>query len=126
MVFRSIRSTATSLFAQPTCFLYRTLTRMQDLGFRSLLTRMKTSVKSQKFASKRSLFIAKVIYLPTSAIDCFYHQLNVYCFSRVFVGENRLRVHKMCLPIASTVADVIQSADQQCIVGLLSKMGKIS
>lgn len=32
----------------------------------------------------------------------------------------------MCLPIASTVADVIQSADQQCIVGLLAKMGKIS
>ena len=31
----------------------------------------------------------------------------------------------MCLPIASTVADVIQSADQQCIVGLLAKMGKI-
>lgn len=31
----------------------------------------------------------------------------------------------MCLPIASTVADVIQSADQQCIVGLLAKMGKV-
>lgn len=31
----------------------------------------------------------------------------------------------MCLPIASTVADVIQSADQQCIVGLLAKMGKL-
>ena len=31
----------------------------------------------------------------------------------------------MCLPIASTVAEVIQSADQQCIVGLLAKMGKL-
>ena len=29
----------------------------------------------------------------------------------------------MCLPIASTVTEVIQSADQQCIVGLLAKMG---
>ncbi|EFX84798.1 hypothetical protein DAPPUDRAFT_209148 [Daphnia pulex] len=37
-------------------------------------------------------------------------------------GERRIRVHTMCLPIASTVADVIQSADQQCIVGLLAKM----
>ena len=31
----------------------------------------------------------------------------------------------MCLPIASTVAEVIQSADQQCIVGLLAKMGEL-
>lgn len=41
------------------------------------------------------------------------------------IGERRIRVHTMCLPIASTVADVIQSADQQCIVGLLAKMGKL-
>ncbi len=38
-------------------------------------------------------------------------------------GERRIRVHTMCLPLASTVAEVIQSADQQCIIGLLSKMG---
>lgn len=37
-------------------------------------------------------------------------------------GERRIRVHTMCLPISSTVAEVIQSADQQCIVGLLAKM----
>jgi len=37
-------------------------------------------------------------------------------------GERRIRVHTMCLPIASTVTEVIQSADQQCIVGLLAKM----
>jgi len=37
-------------------------------------------------------------------------------------GERRIRVHTMCLPIASTVTEVIQSADQQCIIGLLAKM----
>ncbi|CAG9822963.1 unnamed protein product [Phaedon cochleariae] len=37
-------------------------------------------------------------------------------------GERRIRVHTMCLPIASTLHDIINSADQQCIVGLLSKM----
>ena len=40
------------------------------------------------------------------------------------LGERRIRVHTLCLPIASTVGEVIQSADQQCIVGLLAKMGK--
>lgn len=37
-------------------------------------------------------------------------------------GERRIRVHTLCLPIANTLHDVIQSADQQCIIGLLGKM----
>jgi protein transport protein SEC24 len=32
-------------------------------------------------------------------------------------------VHTLCLPVASNVPDIIHSADQQCIVGLLAKMG---
>jgi len=32
-------------------------------------------------------------------------------------------VHTLCLPVGSTLGDVINSADQQCIVGLLAKMG---
>ncbi|KOC69209.1 Protein transport protein Sec24B [Habropoda laboriosa] len=39
-------------------------------------------------------------------------------------GERRIRVHTLCLPVVSTLSDVLHSADQQCIVGLLSKMGK--
>ena len=42
-----------------------------------------------------------------------------------YAGERRIRVHTMCLPIANTVTEVIQSADQQCIVGLLAKMGTL-
>jgi len=38
-------------------------------------------------------------------------------------GEQRVRVHTMCVPIADNVAEVIKSADQQCIIGLLAKMG---
>lgn len=37
-------------------------------------------------------------------------------------GERRIRVHTLCLPVVSTLSDVINSADQQCIVGLLAKM----
>ncbi|CAG9761926.1 unnamed protein product [Ceutorhynchus assimilis] len=37
-------------------------------------------------------------------------------------GERRIRVHTLCLPLANTLQDVINSADQQCIVGLLGKM----
>lgn len=37
-------------------------------------------------------------------------------------GERRIRVHTLCLPVVSTLHDVLYSADQQCIVGLLAKM----
>ncbi|XP_014251110.1 protein transport protein Sec24A [Cimex lectularius] len=37
-------------------------------------------------------------------------------------GERRIRVHTLCLPVASNLSDVLHSADQQCIIGLLAKM----
>lgn len=37
-------------------------------------------------------------------------------------AERRIRVHTMCLPVTESLTDVMNSADQQCIVGLLSKM----
>merc|ERR1719394_1500145 len=37
-------------------------------------------------------------------------------------GERRIRVHTLCIPTSASLQEVIQSADQQCIVGLLSKM----
>ena len=37
-------------------------------------------------------------------------------------GERRIRVHTLCVPTTASLQEVIQSADQQCIVGLLAKM----
>ncbi|KAJ2939658.1 hypothetical protein O0L34_g14377 [Tuta absoluta] len=37
-------------------------------------------------------------------------------------GERRIRVHTMALPVATSLTDVLHSADTQCIIGLLSKM----
>lgn len=37
-------------------------------------------------------------------------------------GERRIRVHSLCLPVAANLSDILYSADQQCIVGLLAKM----
>ncbi|XP_046813506.1 protein transport protein Sec24A [Vespa crabro] len=37
-------------------------------------------------------------------------------------GERRIRVHTLCLPVVSSLTDILHSADQQCIIGLLSKM----
>ncbi len=43
----------------------------------------------------------------------------------VVVGERRIRVHTMCLPVTSSLADVFSGADQKAIVGLLGKMGEL-
>ena len=40
------------------------------------------------------------------------------------VGERRIRVHTLSLPIVSTLADVINFADQDAIAAMLCKMGK--
>lgn len=37
-------------------------------------------------------------------------------------AERRIRVHTICLPVTDSLTEVMHSADQQCIVGLLSKM----
>lgn len=37
-------------------------------------------------------------------------------------GERRIRVHTLCIPTSASLQEVVQSADQQCIVGLLAKM----
>ena len=40
----------------------------------------------------------------------------------IIQGERRIRVHTLCIPTTASLQEVIQSADQQCIVGLLAKM----
>jgi len=37
-------------------------------------------------------------------------------------GERRIRVHTLCVPISSNLQEIIQGADQQCMIGLLTKM----
>ena len=52
---------------------------------------------------------------------------NNVCFQAAVLytsskGERRIRVHTISLPLTAKVSDVISSADQQCIVGLLAKI----
>ncbi|XP_018326944.1 protein transport protein Sec24A [Agrilus planipennis] len=61
------------------------------------------------------------------AIEESLSELQTVCFQAALLytsskGERRIRVHTLCIPVASTLTDIINSADQQCIVGLLSKM----
>ncbi|CAH0727959.1 unnamed protein product, partial [Brenthis ino] len=61
------------------------------------------------------------------AIEESLSDLQQVCFQAALLytsskGERRIRVHTLALPIASTLPDVLHSADQQCIIGLLSKM----
>ncbi|KAF5285626.1 hypothetical protein FQR65_LT13107 [Abscondita terminalis] len=61
------------------------------------------------------------------SIDESLSDLHTVCFQAALLytssrGERRIRVHTLCVPVASTLSDVLASADQQCIVGLLAKM----
>ncbi|KAB0790749.1 hypothetical protein PPYR_15654 [Photinus pyralis] len=61
------------------------------------------------------------------SIDESLSDLHTVCFQVALLytsskGERRIRVHTLCIPVASTLSDILASADQQCIVGLLAKM----
>ena len=40
-------------------------------------------------------------------------------------GERRIRVHTISLPVVATINEIFTNADQEAIVGLLVKMGKL-
>lgn len=53
--------------------------------------------------------------------------IKTVCFQAALLytsskAERRIRVHTLCLPVVSSLSEVMYSADVQCIVGLLSKM----
>ena len=41
---------------------------------------------------------------------------------RILVGDRRIRVHTLLLPVSDRPEDILASADQQAIVSLLAKM----
>lgn len=61
------------------------------------------------------------------AIDESLSDVQTVCFQAALLytsskGERRIRVHTLCLPVTSNLTEVIHSADQQSIIGLLAKM----
>ncbi|XP_012285057.1 protein transport protein Sec24A [Orussus abietinus] len=61
------------------------------------------------------------------SIDESLSDIQNVCFQAALLytsskGERRIRVHTLCLPVVANLTDILHSADQQCIVGLLSKM----
>lgn len=66
-------------------------------------------------------------YAVQISIDEDLKDYNQVCFQAAILytsphGERRIRVHTLALPIVTTLADVINSADQEAVIGMLSKM----
>lgn len=57
--------------------------------------------------------------LAESKFVCFQAAL-LYTSSK---AERRIRVHTLCIPVTTNLSEVMHSADSQCIIGLLAKMG---
>lgn len=61
------------------------------------------------------------------SIDEQLQDVSTICFQSALLytsskGERRIRIHTYCLPVSSNPQELIQSADQECIVGLVAKM----
>lgn len=67
-------------------------------------------------------------YAVQMSISDDLRDFNGVCFQAAILytnpaGERRIRVHTMALPVVSTVQEVITGADQEAVIGMLSKMG---
>ncbi|XP_069354931.1 protein transport protein Sec24A [Maniola hyperantus] len=121
---------------QLTHMLTRYLTR--KIGFEAVLrVRCTRGVSVHTFHGNFFVRSTDLLSLPNVSPDAgFGMQLTIeesladlqqVCFQAALLytsskGERRIRVHTLALPTANTLPDVLHSADQQCIVGLLSKM----
>ncbi|XP_042901312.1 protein transport protein Sec24A isoform X2 [Parasteatoda tepidariorum] len=61
------------------------------------------------------------------AIEENLNEYNTVCFQAAVLytsskGERRIRVHTLCLPVVSLLHDVLGGADQETVIGLVSKM----
>ncbi|XP_034933774.1 protein transport protein Sec24A [Chelonus insularis] len=61
------------------------------------------------------------------AIEENLSDIQSVCFQAALLytsskGERRIRVHTLCLPVSGSLTDILFSADQQAIIGLVSKM----
>ncbi|XP_023937057.2 protein transport protein Sec24A [Bicyclus anynana] len=114
----------------------RYLTR--KIGFEAVLrVRCTRGVAVHTFHGNFFVRSTDLLSLPNVSPDAgFAMQLTIeesladlqqVCFQAALLytsskGERRIRVHTLALPTANTLPDVLHSADQQCIIGLLSKM----
>lgn len=68
-------------------------------------------------------------YAVQMSISDDLRDFNGVCFQAAILytnpaGERRIRVHTMALPVVGTVQEVMDGADQEAVIGMLSKMGK--
>ncbi|RWS26977.1 hypothetical protein B4U80_00758, partial [Leptotrombidium deliense] len=61
------------------------------------------------------------------SIDEDIKDFNAVCFQAAVlytnaVGERRIRVHTLSIPVVSNIADVVSAVDQEAVVSLLAKM----
>ena len=43
---------------------------------------------------------------------------------RLSLGERRIRVHTLSLPVSKNLTEICANADQEAVVSLIAKMGK--
>jgi len=132
------------LFRSDKPLLVETLERMfqryltRKIGFESVMRlRCTRGLSIHTFHGNFFVRSTDLLSLPNASPDAgFGMQVSIdenlteiqnVCFQAALLytsskGERRIRVHTLCLPVASNLADIMHGADQQCIAGLLAKM----
>lgn len=121
----STRSTGTSLCAPRICCPCPTWTQTQASPFRCPSKKTWTTCRSSH--SRRLCFIHPVkvhrgrrlgLLICLKHLECVWLHVDLSS-----VGERRIRVHTLCLPVVNSLSDIFAGADVQAMTGLLACMG---
>ena len=70
-----------------------------------------------------ALHVFKLLYCIPPAMVCIHDRKCLYFFC--VLGERRIRVHTLALPITDKLSDLYSACNITAIVGMLGKMGEL-
>ena len=83
---------------------------------------MQISIEESLTAYKSVTFQIALLYTSSKGMKK-NNFIGKNCF--VMLGERRIRVHTLSLPVSANLTDICSNADQEAVVSLVAKMGKL-
>lgn len=110
----------------------------RKIGFESVMrVRCTRGLNVHTFHGNLFVRSTDLLALPNINPDCGFgmqisyeeslQDMKTVCFQAALLytsskGTRRIRVHTICLPVTNSLTEIMHAADQQAIIGLISKM----
>lgn len=70
-------------------------------------------------------FQIALLYTSSKGKRISTREKRTFVNSKILSGERRIRVHTLALPVSKSLQEIYANADQEAVVSLIAKMGKM-